>query len=115
MLRFIPWWVYTTTAGLIIGAALYFSVPANADNGASSEVTNYALDAAPAMCSTLDDYPSIPGVQGVLKGIENDSGFNAYQAGQALVIGVESNCPRHMGLLTRFADMYAPQTGGPKV
>lgn len=29
MLRFIPWWAYTFTAGLIVGTALYYSCAVN--------------------------------------------------------------------------------------
>lgn len=74
------------------------------------QVFNYAVTAAPAICAVLDKYPTLPGVEGVLQGIENDSGFTAFQAGEALAIGVQAQCPRHIALLQRFADTYAPQS-----
>lgn len=102
----IPWWVHVGAAGAIIGAALYYSIPAA---GADPDV-NYAVVSAPAVCGVLDDYPTFSGIEGVLAGVMRDSGFTAYQAGQVVYLAVEETCPRHLPLLDRFAATYAPTT-----
>lgn len=76
--------------------------PASADPIAP-QVVNYAYTAAAAMCVALDAYPTLPGVDGVLDGIHDDIGFTWTQAGQALVLGVQYRCPRHLPLLQRYA------------
>ncbi|OBK92621.1 hypothetical protein A5646_03290 [Mycobacterium sp. 1245499.0] len=104
-------WVWAASA--LLTFAVYFSIPAHADPGSiEPQVMRYALASAPAMCAVLDKYPTLPGVEGVLQGIQNDSGFTPYQAGEALAVGVQVQCPRHVALLQRFADTYAPRTSG---
>lgn len=102
------WSLPVATAGVIIGSALYFSVPANADSGVQPYVSRYALPSGPAMCEVLDEYPSVSCVSGVLRGIQDNSGFTTYQAGQVVAIGVESGCPRHLPLLRLFVAAAAP-------
>lgn len=91
--------------GAMIAAA---TAPAHADPVAP-QVVNYARAVAPAVCGTLDDYPTLPGVAGVVAGIQDDSGFTTDQSVQVLVLSVESRCVRHWPLLQRFADTYAPR------
>ncbi|MGV0042064.1 hypothetical protein [Mycobacterium colombiense] len=111
MARIVPWWIWVSAASALLTFATYFSIPANAEpRSIEPQVFNYAITAAPAMCTVLDKYPTLPGVEGVLQGIENDSGFTAFQAGEALAIGVQAECPRHIALLQRFADTYAPRS-----
>ncbi len=111
--RIVPWWIWVSAASALTTFAVYFSIPAHADpKSVEPQVFNYAVASAPAMCVVLDKYPTLPGVEGVLLGIQNDSGFTAYQAGEALAIGVQVQCPRHIALLRRFADTYAPTTSG---
>lgn len=115
MMRLIPWWVWVSLASALVTVATYFSIPANADpRTIEPQVFSYAISAAPAICTVLDKYPTLPGVEGVLQGIQNDSGFTPFQSGEALAIGVQISCPRHVALLQRFADTYAPRntTGG---
>lgn len=69
---------------------------------------NYAAINAGPICSVLDDYPSIAGVTGVLQGVQNDSGFTPYQAGQSVAEAVIGWCPRHLALLKRYIQVYAP-------
>lgn len=111
MSRLVPWWFWVSAASVLVTVAVYFSIPAHADPAGTVEpqVFSYAIRSAPAMCTTLDTFPTLTGVQGVLQGIENDSGFTEYQSGQALTIGVQVQCPRHIALLKRFADTYAPR------
>ncbi|OBS01853.1 hypothetical protein A9W98_17870 [Mycobacterium gordonae] len=98
--------------GALIAAAAC-NTPAHADPVAP-QVINYAVATSPAMCYALDAHPTLPGVDGVLLGIQNDSGFTITQSGQALVIGVEYRCPRHLPLLKRYADTWTgpAYTGG---
>lgn len=99
--------------GWLIAAAAWNATPAHADPVAP-QVINYAIAASPAMCNTLTAYPTLPGVDGLLAGIENDSGFTTTQAGQALVLGVRYRCPWHLPLLQRYATTWAgpAYTGG---
>lgn len=99
--------LWLMAAGGLIGYAVVGSVPAHADPGSiEPQVARYALTAAPSMCLVLDEYPTLPGVEGVLQGIHNDSGFTAYQSGEALALGVQTQCPRHLPLLERFARTF---------
>ncbi|PIJ36762.1 DUF732 domain-containing protein [Mycobacterium heckeshornense] len=91
-------------ASVILGAALFFAAPAKAD-----PASNYAAIAAPAVCSTLDAYPTLPGVEGVLQAVQRDSGFTVEQTARVVVLSVTSRCPRHLWLLQEFADVYAPR------
>lgn len=97
-------------------AATFTATPAHADPIAP-QVINYAVTASPAICHTLELYPTLPGVDGVLQGIQNDSGFTATQAGQVLVLGVQYRCPWHLPLLKRYADTWAgpAYTGGTSI
>lgn len=97
--------------GAIIAAAACNAAPAHADPVAPY-VINYANIAAPAVCGTLDDHPSFPGISGVIQAIQDDSGFTTDQAVQVLVISVQTRCVRHLPLLQRFADTYAPTPKG---
>ncbi len=104
----LPWWFWTTTAFLIVGGALFLSTPADAQPGIEPKVTSYAMTAGPDMCSVLDDHPTLAGVQSVLQGIEERTGFTPFQAGEALWLGVAYHCPHHTRLLTRYSATWLP-------
>lgn len=98
-----------------LGAAVYYSAPAEA--APDQAVINYAKASAPAVCTTLDSYPSFPGIVGVAKAITED-GFTAYEAGEVIYLSVAAVCPRHLTLLDRFIAANAPSspaTAGKKV
>lgn len=97
--------------GALIAAAACNATPAHADPVAP-QVINYAHVAAPAVCETLDGHPSLPGVSGVIAAIQDDSGFTTDQSVQVLVLSVQTRCVRHLPLLQRFADTYAPTPKG---
>lgn len=99
-----PWQLWSVLFGAILGASLYFSIPAKADT-----VDNYVTVAWPAVCSTLDEYPTLNGVMGVLQGVEQDTGFGDFDAGRVVGKSVFAYCPRHTGLLQRFIATYAPR------
>lgn len=108
------WSVWTIAAGVLIGCAGTGAAEADPIQ-VEPQVANYARIAAPAICSTLDAYPTLPGVSAVLQGIRDDSGFTTRQAAQVLVLSVENRCPRHIALLQRYANTYTPDTGGVSV
>lgn len=103
--RLTPWPVIALSPLLLIPVGLWLAPHAHADG-----VENYAGVVAPAVCSTLDDYPTIPGLLGVLNGIAHDSGFSAYDAGRVVGMSVYGSCPRHAGLVERFVAIYLPQS-----
>lgn len=106
------WLLVAGVGAIIAGLLLLLATPADADPGTDRQVRAYAADAAPVICSVLDDYPTISGVAGVLQGIKTDSGLTDFQSGQVIAIAVQASCPRHVGLLQRFVDTYAPTRGG---
>lgn len=71
-------------------------------------VDNYAAINAGPICSTLDDYPTIAGVTGLLQGVMADSGFGPYDAGRTIATAVVGWCPRNLPVLQRFVAVYAP-------
>jgi hypothetical protein len=90
--------------GMIL-PSLLLAPPAHAD-----PVSNYAAIVAPAVCTTLDTYPTVAGVTGVLAGVVEDSGFSYYDAGQIVATAVIDECPRHLPLLQKFIAVYAPKS-----
>lgn len=99
------WSIHVFAASALLTVAVWFSIPANAGTG-DREVRRYAASAATAICSVLDDYPTLPGVRGVLQGIKNDSGFGDYEVGEVLALAVQQDCPRFLPLLERFVTVY---------
>lgn len=70
----------------MLGAALYFASPARADGTLDAEEDAFVqLYGEGAICSTLDDYPSVGGVIGIAqaiveKGYEPDSAVDIINA-----------------------------------
>lgn len=106
-MRLVPWWLWVMAASALLTAAVYYSIPAHADPG-EQQVTNYAAWAAPAVCSVIDDYPTLPGVAGVVTAVAKDSGFTLMQAAEVVALAVQSLCPRHIALFDRFVATYTP-------
>lgn len=90
-------------AGSFLTAGLVFAIPAKAEPDAA--VVAYAATYGAAVCSVLDDYPTVDGVVGVGQAIMED-GLSAYQAGGVIGLSVIEICPRHTGLMNRFARVY---------
>jgi hypothetical protein len=88
-------------AAVLAAAALALIAPkAHAD---PDDVTYaYANTWAPAVCETLDAYPSYAGVEGVVLGIHED-GLSYFQAGQVIGLAVVNLCPRHLGLVLAWS------------
>lgn len=55
------------------------------------------------ICMTLDDYPNISGVTGVLNGLI-DAGYTPRQAGYLMGQSVVLVCPEHRALVLRYAN-----------
>lgn len=82
-------------AGVVMSAALVgFAPPAHAEN------------ILIAICMTLDDYPSISGVQGILNGMY-ENGIAARQAGRYIGQAVTQICPEHLSLVERYMAAYS--------
>lgn len=84
-------------------AALFFTSVARADSSLSNVQAAYvATYGAAAICPVLDEYHTIPGVIGVLKGVMSD-GFTAGEAGTIIDAAVETYCPRNIPLIVQTA------------
>lgn len=94
----------TFAAAWLVSALILTAAPAHADR-----VDTYTVFAAPAVCSTLDQFPTVAGVAGVGDGIVADSGFTYFQAGRVIADAVNGWCPRHLPLLQRFVAVYGPK------
>ena len=91
-------------AALTVAAAVTLAPTAAADEP-STVVVAYAATFGGIVCDVLDDYPTPSGVLGVAQAIQSD-GLSSYEAGQVIGMSVSEICPRHMGLILRFADAY---------
>jgi hypothetical protein len=100
-LRLAWWWApIILFVGLVTGGLL--APDANAE-----PIDNYAAINAGRICATLDDYPTIAGVTGVLQAVMEDSGFGPYDAGRTVATAVMASCPEHLPVLQRFVAVYA--------
>lgn len=88
------------TAGIVLAAT-----PAKADPDGASIA--YAAAYGEAVCSTLDEYPTVDGVYGVGKAIIKD-GLTAAHAGMVVALSVREICPRHIDLIEQIAAQYQP-------
>lgn len=82
-------------------AALTVTAFGYATQADADPALDYASLYAGAVCSTLDEYPSIAGVTGIGQAIHED-GLSFYDAGRAVGIAVAVECPRHQPLLDAF-------------
>lgn len=82
----------------LFGACFYLASPARADGYLDMDETVYVQAFAGAVCATLDDYPSLGGVMGVVAAIEED-GFAADDAVDIVNSSVANNCEQHWPLL----------------
>jgi hypothetical protein len=89
--------------GGFITAATIAAVPAKADT--DNAVYAYTATFGAIVCQTLDTYPTFSGVIGIGEAIAAD-GLSMHQAGQVMLMSATEICPRHLGLLRRYADSY---------
>lgn len=91
-------------ASALIGAACYFAAPAKADDDAM--VRQYADLNATRVCQVLDEFPNNVGVLGLGEAIADETNFTDFQVGRVIADAVLTNCPRHTGLVLRFAAQH---------
>jgi hypothetical protein len=83
----------------LLGAAVYFSVPARADGVLSDTEQVYVeLYGQSAICTTIDEYHSASGVLGVAQAIA-DEGFANDDAIDIINASVWVYCPRNWPLI----------------
>lgn len=92
-------WIWT---GLIL-PGLLLAPPADA-----SPVDEYTKVVAPAVCETLEDFPTFNGLRGVAQGVMEDTGWDAEDAAQVVVTSIYVYCPDMFPLLNRFIRTYNP-------
>lgn len=88
-----------------LGAILAASTGVARANGPAE----YADEAAPIICEVIHEYPSVGGVEGVIQGVINDTGFSPYQAGQVVGTAVATYCPELAPILRRYIAVYTSQ------
>lgn len=71
-------------------------------------VDNYAAQYAPAVCATLDAYPSFSGIEGVGTGIVSDTGWSYTDAGRVIKESIMAECPQYAALWNQFVATYEP-------
>ena len=86
-----------------------FAASAHADPDGASVA--FAAEYGPAVCQTLDDHDSIPGMLGVGLAIV-DEGLSEEQAGEVIALSVREICPRHLDLLKAFIAYYSGNATG---
>lgn len=90
-------------ASALIGAAIYYASPAKADQ---QDVEAYAAINGPAICSTLDSYPSLSGLHGVTNFVIGDGPFTDFEAGEVIGSAIFGFCPNHIALLGEYTNSY---------
>jgi Protein of unknown function (DUF732) len=107
--RLHPLVLFTVISALFLGVALAMATRALGDPTAEPKVVTYATTNAAAVCATLDEYPTVPGVAGLVGAVMKD-GFTPYQAGEIIALAVEKRCPNHIQLLEEFSATYTGST-----
>jgi hypothetical protein len=97
--------IITTAAALAVAAITQASL-ARADI-LSDEVGALKL----IICSTIEKYPSVAGVAGVVEGLV-ENGATPEQAGLAIGIAVREDCPFEEPVLQAFINTFAPRSSG---
>lgn len=86
-------------ASAFLGAAVYFSAPAKADGFLDDDEAVYVeLFGQGAVCTTIDNHHSAPGVLGIAQAITND-GFAEDSAIDIINASVWLYCPRNWPLI----------------
>nr|WP_207949637.1 hypothetical protein [Mycobacterium eburneum] len=102
-----PWrWWWTMPLLIFVGILGPGLAAAHAD-----PATDFATRHAADVCSTLDAFPTVPGLIGVMQGVA-DTGLSDRDAGAAVAESVIRVCPAHRHLLDEFVAMYLPDRRG---
>jgi hypothetical protein len=88
-----------------IGAALTVAPLAVAGVASADQASNNADTYYAAICSTLDQYPSIGGIMGIGQYLHNNEGFSYYDGGRIIGEAVYGHCTRHSGLIATFTQV----------
>jgi hypothetical protein len=89
-----------------LGCAVFFlSTPQAKAEPIDPVAVAYAAHYADAVCGTLDDFPNLNGILGLISAIRDD-GLTSGQAGAAIGLSVAEACPRHEPLLQAFIARY---------
>ncbi|WP_458317153.1 hypothetical protein [Mycolicibacterium brisbanense] len=100
-----------TAVGAAAAAVVTHAPSARADGVLSNREAVYITAyGAGAVCPTIDDFPGIAGVVGVVKGIAAD-GFTYDDAVDIVNASVASYCPRHWSLLQQVGAYFRGETG----
>ena len=95
--------------GVLASTGMHACAPAHADAGLSAvQVAYVKMYGATAICPTIDQYHSIPGVIGVVKGVVRD-GFTAEQAVEIVNAAVATYCAENYPLLTETGNYFRAQ------
>jgi hypothetical protein len=86
--------------GGLIAAAFLGCGPAKA-----TPLDDYVIVNAPVICSLLDEYPSVAGVEGVVTALVS-KGLSGPDAGE-VARAVQGWCPRHIPEIQAFAAKWA--------
>jgi len=71
----------------------------------ANPLDEYVIDNAATVCSLLDDYPSVSGVEGLVIAL-HDEGFTGEEAGEIIGRSVVGFCPRHMTEIQAFINKW---------
>lgn len=93
-----------------LGCIVMLASAPHAKADVDPEAYAYAAHYASAVCATLDDYPTVNGMLGIMSAITDD-GLSDYQAGQVVGLSVTEACPRYIYLL----DLFVAKYGGSQV
>lgn len=87
------------TGGFLTAGIVFAAAPAKADGTLDSSEADYVLTyGAGAICPVIDEYHSVSGVAGVMRGIMSD-GFAGDSAVDIINAAVDTYCPRNWPLL----------------
>lgn len=95
-------WLITVGLGGMIAAGSLTTTVARADL-----VDDYTVAHAPAVCATLDAYPSVDGIEGVGMAIVDD-GLAPAAAGQVITRAIFGWAPEHLPELEAFIAKWTP-------
>jgi len=96
--------ITTLAATAAISAAVLLAPLATADTG-----TDYGDTHAWAVCSTLEQYPSVGGIAGVAEGMHELSDLTYDQTIEAIEEAIHTQCPRFTGLIEAFTHAETTQ------
>ena len=101
-----PSTVRTWVGGFATGALLIGSLVRCTGTAHADAAQDYEALYGSAVCMTLDDYPSVSGMLGIMQSIVED-GLTEYQAGEVVGIAVHDRCPEYTGLARKFVARYS--------